>query len=198
MPAYRFSNGVSRHIKLVRAVVALLQLSVVLLLLACSQSTAEDVVPTPTPTVEPTSATTASAANPAQVVAPSPSHANVGKVSVSGSPGAYTFIVTVTSPDIGCDGYADWWEVLSPDGELLYRRVLLHSHTDEQPFSRNGGPVDIEAHDDVIVRAHMSSAGYGGVAMRGNATDGFAAVSLPDDFSIDVEAQAPLPSDCAF
>ena len=62
-------------------------------------------------------------------------HADVTAVSVAGEAGAYTFEVTVRSPDTGCEGYADWWEVVSPDGELLYRRVLLHSHVDEQPFS---------------------------------------------------------------
>ena len=66
--------------------------------------------------------------------------ASVTAFSVIGYPGTYTFDVTVRSPDIGCEGYADWWEVVSTDGDLLYRRVLLHSHVDEQPFSRSGGP----------------------------------------------------------
>jgi hypothetical protein len=48
--------------------------------------------------------------------------ADVTAVRVSGAPGAYTFSVTLSSPDTGCDQYADWWEVITPDGELVYRR----------------------------------------------------------------------------
>ena len=66
-------------------------------------------------------------------------HADVTAVSATGEAGAYTFDATVRSPDTGCNSYADWWEVVSPNGELLYRRVLLHSHVDEQPFTRSGG-----------------------------------------------------------
>lgn len=44
---------------------------------------------------------------------------------------------------------------MSTDGKLLYRRVLLHSHVDEQPFTRSGGPVPIQTDSVVWVRAHM-------------------------------------------
>ena len=71
--------------------------------------------------------------------------ADVIDVSTSGQPGAYSFSVTVSSPDTGCEQYADWWEVVTEDGQLLYRRVLLHSHVAEQPFTRSGGPVDVTA-----------------------------------------------------
>ena len=80
--------------------------------------------------------------------------ADVIGVQVSGAPGAYQFNVTIKSPDTGCQQYADWWEVVSEDGRLLYRRVLLHSHVDEQPFTRSGGPVPIQADTVVWVRAH--------------------------------------------
>ena len=66
------------------------------------------------------------------------------QVSVSGSAQSYTFSVTLRSSDTGCDHYADWWEVLSSDGELIYRRVLLHSHVDEQPFTRSGTLIDVQ------------------------------------------------------
>ena len=111
--------------------------------------------------------------------------ADVTAVSVTGNAGDYRFSVTVSSPDTGCDQYADWWEVLGESGDLLYRRVLLHSHVGEQPFSRSGGPV---AADQVVwVRAHMNPQGYGGVAFKGTVQDGFAAA-----------AQDLLPADCDF
>ncbi len=124
--------------------------------------------------------------------------ANVTQVSVPGAPGAYNFSVTVQSPDTGCDQYADWWEIVSPDENLIYRRVLFHSHVGEQPFSRSGGPVAIGPEETVIVRAHMSTTGYGGTAWRGNVAQGFEQVELELDFASNVQAQQPLPSSCAF
>ena len=85
--------------------------------------------------------------------------ANVVAVSLSGNPGSYSVSVTVDSPDIRCESFADWWDVVSEDGELLIRRVLLHSHVDEQPFTRSGGPYNVQPTDILIIRAHMSGAG---------------------------------------
>jgi len=81
--------------------------------------------------------------------------ADVLSVEVTGSPNAYQFSVKIASPDTGCEQYADWWEVLSEDGQLLYRRILLHSHVNEQPFVRSGGPVNIPLFQrDVIFNPH--------------------------------------------
>lgn len=126
------------------------------------------------------------------------SRAIVVDVSTSGNPGSYTFFVTVESPDTGCDQYADWWEILSESGELLYRRVLLHSHVSEQPFTRSGGPVNIDAGEVVIVRAHMNNLGYGSNAMKGSVDSGFSEVVLDTEFAAGVAMQEPLPTDCAF
>ena len=49
--------------------------------------------------------------------------ADVVAAEVSGDAGAYTFAVTVSSSDSGCDQFADWWEVTTEAGDLLYRRV---------------------------------------------------------------------------
>ena len=117
-------------------------------------------------------------------------------VAVSGEPGAYTFSVTICSPETGCEQYADWWEVISAEGELLYRRVLLHPHVGEQPFTRSGGPVQAEPATELIVRGHMSTGGYG-PAMRGSAATGFEAADLPADFARSVESALPLPEGCA-
>lgn len=124
--------------------------------------------------------------------------ADVLSVQVTGSANAYQFNVQVSSPDTGCDQYADWWEVLSEGGELLYRRVLLHSHVNEQPFTRSGGVVPIDENRQVIVRAHMNNGGYGGAALRGSVTGGFESVQLEAGFSAEVESLPPLPEGCAF
>ena len=124
--------------------------------------------------------------------------ADVLSVIAAGEPNAYQFSVEVSSPDTGCDQYADWWEVLSEDGQLLYRRVLLHSHVDDQPFTRSGGPVPIGENTVVYVRAHMNKGGYGGGVLKGSVASGFKVVDVEADFASDVESLPPLPEDCAF
>ena len=120
------------------------------------------------------------------------------RVTVSGTPGSYSFSVTVRSPDAGCDQYADWWEVVSPEGQLIYRRVLLHSHVDEQPFTRSGGPFGVQQDEIVIIRGHMNTTGYGGIALRGTVAEGFATSEIPPGFATGVDIQEPQPTACAF
>ena len=76
------------------------------------------------------------------------------------------FNVTVAHADDGWEHYANKWEVLSPDGELLGTRELLHPHIDEQPFTRSLSnvsiPQDLSA---VVIRAHDLVHGYGGAEM---------------------------------
>ena len=124
--------------------------------------------------------------------------ADVVTVVASGSPGAYTFSVAVSSPDSGCEQFADWWEVLGEEGQLLYRRVLLHSHVGEQPFARSGGPVPIIAEQVVWVRAHMNVGGYGGTAFKGSVVGSFSAADLAADFAVELAEMQPLPQGCAF
>ncbi len=123
--------------------------------------------------------------------------ADVTGVTVTGDPGAYTFAVTVHSGDTGCDGYADWWEVLALDGTLKYRRVLTHSHMSEQPFTRDGGPVPVGPSDVVIVRAHRHPEGYAGAAWLGTVGGGFTAFVPDADLATSLAAQEPLPAGCA-
>jgi hypothetical protein len=119
-------------------------------------------------------------------------------VQASGQPGAYQFNVGIRSPDKGCAQYADWWEVVSADGKLLYRRVLLHSHVDEQPFTRSGGPVPIQPDTVVWVRAHMNTGGYGGAAFKGSVKTGFKQAVPDAEFAAGLAKQAPLPEGCDF
>lgn len=124
--------------------------------------------------------------------------ADVISVEVTGDPNAHTFSVGIASPDEGCHQYADWWEVLTEDGDLVYRRILAHSHVDEQPFLRSGGPVKIDADTIVIVRAHMHPGGYGGTGMKGTINTGFEKIPFDPDFALEVEDQPPQPTGCAF
>jgi hypothetical protein len=123
--------------------------------------------------------------------------ANVIAVGATGDPGAYRFSVEIASPDLGCEQYADWWEVLSEDGDLLYRRILAHSHVTEQPFVRSGGPVPIDPEQVVWIRAHMNPGGYGGTVFQGSIQSGFKEVELSQQFSAAAELP-PLPTSCAF
>ena len=123
--------------------------------------------------------------------------ARVEGVEVTGSAGEYTFSVTVSSPDTGCDRYADWWEVIRPDGSLVYRRILAHSHVDEQPFARGGSPVAVESHDEVIVRVHMNPDGYGDRGQRGSVADGFQPASV-GAIAPELASAPPQPETCQF
>jgi len=124
--------------------------------------------------------------------------ADVVSVTTNGSENAYTFSVEISSPDTGCEQYADWWEVVTEDGKLIYRRILTHSHVNEQPFTRSGGSVAISADTIVIVRAHMHPDGYGGNAFKGSVNGGFETIQLKKDFSPKLENADPLPNGCAF
>jgi hypothetical protein len=73
------------------------------------------------------------------------------------------FDVTVKHDDQGWEHYANRWEVLSPDGEILATRVLRHPHDNEQPFTRSLKDVRIPRDlSEVIVRAHDLVHEYGG------------------------------------
>ena len=73
------------------------------------------------------------------------------------------FAVTVRHDDRGWEHFANRWEVLSPDGEILATRVLAHPHDDEQPFTRSLSNVSIPAQlTEVVLRAHDLVHGYGG------------------------------------
>jgi len=73
----------------------------------------------------------------------------------------YRFDVTLYHDDDGEDGYADWWQVETLDGERLGRRELLHAHS-TAPFTRSATITVPESADCVVVRGHDQTHGYGG------------------------------------
>ncbi len=86
---------------------------------------------------------------------------------VCDSPEYCSFAVTVRHADTGWTHYADAWEVLTPEGELLATRVLAHPHVNEQPFTRSLPNVPVPAElEVVIIRAHDSVHAYGGREIR--------------------------------
>jgi len=81
--------------------------------------------------------------------------------------GTCDFDATVLHADVGFSHYADRFEVLAPDGEVLGVRVLEHPHVHEQPFVRR--LIGLEIPDgvrEVTVRARDSQHGYGGREVR--------------------------------
>ena len=110
----------------------------------------------------------------------------------------YIFSVTISSPDLGCQQYADWWEIIDTDGNLLSRRILAHSHVNEQPFTRAGAPTNISSATEVYIRAHMNTTGYGIKVFKGSVANGFTSDNLEVEFAKDLEKIEPLPSNCAF
>lgn len=79
--------------------------------------------------------------------------------------GVYRFDVTVSHADAGWSHYADRWQVLSEDGDVLGERVLLHPHDNEQPFTRAEAVKVPPGTARVRVRAHDNVHGFGGAAM---------------------------------
>jgi len=89
---------------------------------------------------------------------------------VEGNDGTWTFHVTVEHPDTGWEDYADGWDLVTPDEEVLkanpddpFTRLLLHPHVDEQPFTRSQSGISIPPGvTQLRVRAHDLVDGYGG------------------------------------
>jgi hypothetical protein len=122
--------------------------------------------------------------------------ANVVSVRAENAAVGYRLRVAITSPDLGCQQYADWWELLSEDGALIYRDTWAESHAGRQPFERLSDVLELSPEAIVIVRAHMSNTGYGGTAQKGSLVDGFVPTVLPPAFAADVATRPPLPPPC--
>ena len=79
------------------------------------------------------------------------------------SPGIYTASVTLKHNDQGWKHFANRWEILDLEGNILATRVLAHPHA-EQPFTRQLTDISIpDDVDQVRVRGHDLVHNYGGV-----------------------------------
>ncbi len=69
---------------------------------------------------------------------------------------------TVLHSDTGWDHYANRWDVLAADGQLLGSRELAHPHENEQPFTRSLTLSLPEGTRMVVLQANDSVHGLGG------------------------------------
>ena len=75
----------------------------------------------------------------------------------------YSFDVTVLHADSGWEHYANKWDIIDNNGNILGTRVLYHPHENEQPFTRSLAGVHIPQEvRSVTVRAHDLVHQYGG------------------------------------
>jgi hypothetical protein len=99
--------------------------------------------------------------------------ANVVDVTVESTAEGYRFDVTLHHDDAGEDGYANWWQVETLDGDRLGRRDLAHAHG-TRAFTRSTTVSVPEGTTCVVVRGHDRTHGYGGRAMVVNVETGAA------------------------
>jgi hypothetical protein len=90
---------------------------------------------------------------------------NAGTVSITAvsveCSSSCTFSVTLEHLDEGWNHYANQWDVVTLDGQLLKSRVLYHPHVNEQPFTRSlSGVIVPEGMNRVKIRAKDSVHGY--------------------------------------
>ena len=98
--------------------------------------------------------------------------------------GTYDFSVTLYHDDEGEEGYANWWQVESLEGDCLGRRVLTHPHG-TQRFTRSE-TVETGDRTCVVVRGHDQTHRYGGravvVDLETAETNGFLQGEEPSSF----------------
>ena len=125
-------------------------------------------------------------------------YAAIANVSASKSPlgAGYSLLVTIKSSDENCNHYVNWWEAVSEDGELLYRRIFGHPHSKEQPFSRGRFVESIGYETIFYIRAHMHPTGYSNMGMKGSIKTGFREEELPSRFAKHLANEGRMPANC--
>ncbi|MEM7193780.1 MAG: hypothetical protein AAF402_02435 [Pseudomonadota bacterium] len=89
---------------------------------------------------------------------------------IESTDGSWRFNVTVEHADTGWQDYADGWDVMDEQGNVLKRknsdpftRLLLHPHENEQPFTRSVSGIKVPENTRYLtVRAHELKDGFGG------------------------------------
>ncbi|MCB0191970.1 MAG: hypothetical protein KDJ65_08500 [Anaerolineae bacterium] len=123
-------------------------------------------VPTETPTIETEAQALPPTEEPAAVPEGNPDLAYAQVVFVTATQsgdGTWRFDTTVRHNDQGWDNYADAWQVIDVEGNVLGERILLHPHDNEQPFTRSqSGIVIPDGVTQVIVQAKDNVEGFGG------------------------------------
>ncbi|MEM9121346.1 MAG: hypothetical protein AAGD09_26210, partial [Cyanobacteria bacterium P01_F01_bin.56] len=144
-------------------------------------------------------------------------------VNVLGQPSDYQFEVTVQSHDENCERYADWVEVLTPDGMLKGRQVFEQPHDvnaqNDFTFAATISGLDLQADEEVVIRSHFHGdyvsgddplldsvlrerggmretyvrGGYTDQALRGSVAEGFRSVRLSRQYAQWLENDEPLP-----
>jgi hypothetical protein len=109
---------------------------------------------------------------------------------------SFSLYATVKSSDVDCDHYVNWWEAVSEDGKLLFRRTLGHPHSREQPFNRGGSTSSIKEDTVFYVRAHIHPYGYSNQGMKGSAKSGFEPVTIPDGFAAELASTGERAGGC--
>ncbi len=81
--------------------------------------------------------------------------------------GAWEVSATLCSLYDTPERYADAWRVVTPDGDVLGTRELLHDHAGEQPFTRSlSGALSVpEGVTRVVVEARDQANGWGGATL---------------------------------
>jgi hypothetical protein len=90
--------------------------------------------------------------------------ANVVAVEFERRSDGHRFDVTLIHDDEGEEGYANWWQVETLDGDRLGRRELAHPHGTRE-FTRSATVAVPDGTTCVVVRGHDETHGYGGQAM---------------------------------
>ncbi|MDJ0704010.1 MAG: tetratricopeptide repeat protein [Leptolyngbyaceae cyanobacterium MO_188.B28] len=130
---------------------------------------------------------------------------------VTGNEGNYSFEVTIQSPDQNCTYHTNWWEILTPEGDLIKRQTLDNPHGDQASWSSQLSSVDVQPDQTLLIRAHFqggyidnggnfslnsSFSGYNNQALGGSINEGFQIVRLPATFAPWLEDAEPQPTEC--
>ncbi len=87
----------------------------------------------------------------------------VQNISVEKMGSFWSINVTIEHADTGWDHFADGWEVLDADGNVLGYRKLLHPHVEEQPFTRSISNLILpDGTREIFIRTHCSVDGWTG------------------------------------